>query len=915
MTVDRLRDLRGDSPGLTRIREQIVRLLDRHDRKRLLPPVLIHGETGTGKTLLARTIHGASARAAGPFIAVNCAAIPESLLESELFGHERGAFTGAHQAKRGLFQAAHGGVLFLDEIGAMPPALQAKVLTVVEDRSVRRLGSTQGEPVDLWLLSATSEDLLAAIKERRFREDLYHRLATIVLVMPALRERRADIVSLAEHFLAEACAKYVLPPKRLTDQARAALLAHPWPGNVREVANVMERVALLVDEVAVTAAHLGLSPTTAAPAAPGSLRDSVDDFERVRIASTLRDVSGNLSQAAARLGIPRNTLRYRMAKHGIGGGRPGPPAPTRPRHPTPSEGGADGGRTQATAATPGTRGLAFLWMRVASREGDDVRSSQLAEALAVIGDKVAAFGGAVLDRSTDALVAAFGADGQPDPALRALRVVKAGEASVAVSPIGLPVQAVIHFAECRMNGDGSIREADRGQALRILDDHRRHIGGDALVLTSAALPFLQREVGAHAGPAGDVPTAGHGGAHLEVTPRRPSIAVLPFRNLSDDKDEEYFGEGITDDIVGGLARLHWLFVIARQSTLRYKVRTAAARQIAAELGVRYLLGGTVRRMGDRLRVTAHLIDAEAGNTMWADRYDGHMNDLFSFQDRITASTVGALDTRLRLHESDLVMRKRPENLDSYDCVLRALHFFYRSSRGEFLNAGALLDRAIQLDATSARAHAWRAWWFNRLVGQGWSTAPDDDRRQAVTLAEAALVCDPEDPFALAVAGHVAAFLQGDLDTAQRRLERSLEISPNSAFSWGISAATYCYLNEPRAALDRVAYALRLSPSDPMNFSFTGLAAFAEMLAGNFESAVEWARRSHRQNPAFSATLRVLAASLAELGQVEKARAEVKKLLEIEPHFSLRVFEQRYPLRDRPALARYVDALRRAGAPA
>src|SRR5207245_3060140 len=211
-----LAELIGDSPGLVAVRAQVEQLLRRHSETRRLPPVLILGETGTGKGLLARAIHDAGPRAAGPFVAVNCAAIPETLLEAELFGFEQGAFTDARHAKAGLFQTANRGMLFLDEIGLLPQSLQAKLLTVLEDRTVRRLGSTRSEPVDVWIISATSEDLRAGARRGSFREELYHRLAVVTLQLPALRERGQDILTLAEHFLARTSRDYGLAPKMLT---------------------------------------------------------------------------------------------------------------------------------------------------------------------------------------------------------------------------------------------------------------------------------------------------------------------------------------------------------------------------------------------------------------------------------------------------------------------------------------------------------------------------------------------------------------------------------------------------------------------------------------------------------------------------------------------------------------------------
>src|SRR6266851_8752581 len=206
--MDPLAELVGESAAIDSVRDQIRRLVARRAAGHRLPSILISGETGTGKGLVARTIHRAGPRSGGAFVDVNCAAIPETLLEAELFGFERGAFTDARRAKPGLFQAAHRGTIFLDEIGLLPPALQAKLLKVLEEQSVRRLGSTTSEQVDVWIISATNADLKTAIHERGFREDLYHRLAVLTLQLPALRERGPDVLLLADRFLARACDDY-----------------------------------------------------------------------------------------------------------------------------------------------------------------------------------------------------------------------------------------------------------------------------------------------------------------------------------------------------------------------------------------------------------------------------------------------------------------------------------------------------------------------------------------------------------------------------------------------------------------------------------------------------------------------------------------------------------------------------------
>ncbi|MGH7356326.1 MAG: sigma-54 interaction domain-containing protein, partial [Candidatus Rokuibacteriota bacterium] len=336
--ADPLADLLGDSPEIKAVRERIERLLHRQQDARRLPPILIQGETGTGKGLLARMIHKASPRPDGPFVDINCAAIPEALLESEMFGFERGAFTDARRAKPGLFQAAHRGTIFLDEIGLLPEALQAKLLKVLEERTVRRLGSTRDEPVDVWILAATNEDLRTAIRERRFREDLYHRLAVLTVALPPLRERGGDIVRLAEHFLARTCAEYGVSPRTLSTDARDALAAYAWPGNVRELINMMERAGLLSDAPEVTAAMLGLGAPAATAAAPAAGEGaSLDGAVRDHVLAVLRQTGWNISRAAQALGITRNTLRARIEKYDLSSARSGP-APRRgaPRPPAPT---------------------------------------------------------------------------------------------------------------------------------------------------------------------------------------------------------------------------------------------------------------------------------------------------------------------------------------------------------------------------------------------------------------------------------------------------------------------------------------------------------------------------------------------------------------------------------------------------
>lgn len=280
--------------------------------------VLITGETGTGKEVVARAIHQHGRRSRGPFVAINCAAIPAELLESQLFGHARGAFTGAVSDALGSFRAADGGTLFLDEIGDMAQSLQAKLLRVIQERVVTPLG---GKPVsiDVRLLSATHRDLPAEVAAGRFREDLYWRLSVVPLALPPLRERLSDIVELAEHFLAESVQTRAGPAKRLSAEAAAVLLAHAWPGNVRELRNAMERAAALGRGAVVTAEDLAfLRPAAPAEAVPSTdLPGAVERLERAMIAKALAESGQVRAEAARRLGIHRQLLHEKLRRYGM----------------------------------------------------------------------------------------------------------------------------------------------------------------------------------------------------------------------------------------------------------------------------------------------------------------------------------------------------------------------------------------------------------------------------------------------------------------------------------------------------------------------------------------------------------------------------------------------------------------------
>jgi tetratricopeptide (TPR) repeat protein len=530
--------------------------------------------------LVARILHKDGPRARGPFIDVNCAAIPETLLEAELFGFERGAFTDARRAKPGLFQAAHQGTIFLDEVGLLPDLLQAKLLTVLEERRVRRLGATESERIDVWVLSATNADLRVAVRERRFREDLYHRLAVLPITVPPLRERGRDILLLAEWFLARACQEYGLPARRLTADAETRLRAYRWPGNVRELGNVIERVALLAEGETVTASMLGLEVSSRADPveAKGDARPtSPGELMRRHLLAALEQTGWNISQTATLLGISRNTVRARIERFRLRAGEPGGPVPDPPGKPAPviPEASAMAGPSKIRWER---RPVTFVRVAVAPLEGDDLPDTS--RTLELIVSKLQTFGGKIEEIGQSGLDATFGAEPLEDAPRRAanaaLALVRGAESGEEVTT---PVRVAIHANSVlvgRISGTAEIDRADKRTVSDELDNALRAAEPGVIVLTQATGPLLDRRFKvanltrvAGAGP-GPLRLAGRGGSELGFGGR-----LGPFVGRSHEMDlletrwttaAEGSGQivGIVGDPGVGKSRLLWEFLRGRR---------------------------------------------------------------------------------------------------------------------------------------------------------------------------------------------------------------------------------------------------------------------------------------------------------------------------------------------------------------
>jgi adenylate cyclase len=397
-------------------------------------------------------------------------------------------------------------------------------------------------------------------------------------------------------------------------------------------------------------------------------------------------------------------------------------------------------------------------------------------------------------------------------------------------------------------------------------------------------------------------------------PDKPSLAVLPFQNMSGDPEQEYFADGMVEEITTAISRLPWLFVIARNSSFTYKNRAVDVKQVARELGVRYVLEGSVRKAGNRVRITGQLIDTATGVHIWADRFDGALDDIFDLQDQVASSVVGAIEPKLRQSEIERATRKPTESLDAYDLYLRALALRYRYTEQSIREAIALLERALVADPSYAPAAAMIGSCRLHQRAHGLGQVSDAEVREAVRLARRAIEVGKDDPDALWMAGYTLSFFTGEHSTAANVIERALTLNPNSAYAWMVCGLASNLRNQPDRAIAALQHGMRLSPRDPQSRAFAIGLAFAHFGAGRYEEAIAWADRSSAAQPDYRPAINLKAACCAHLDRSEEAQDWVKRRLELEPGLTISRLKASAPPFPPELLARYLDGLRKAGLP-
>jgi TolB-like protein len=410
-----------------------------------------------------------------------------------------------------------------------------------------------------------------------------------------------------------------------------------------------------------------------------------------------------------------------------------------------------------------------------------------------------------------------------------------------------------------------------------------------------------------AGPLDEVRERSRAGLPL---PDRPAIAVLPFINMGGDAEQEYFSDGISEDIITALSKLRWFFVIARNSSFIYKGKTVHLQQVADELGVRYVLEGSVRKGGDRVRITAQLNDVATGSHIWAERYDRELADVFAVQDEITEAIVAAIEPQLYAAENFRAQRKPPNSLDAWDLVMRALSHYWRVTRQDNMVAQALLEKATAVDPNYGQALGVLATSHMFSAHMGWA-----DTATVAPIAEraalAAILIDSEDPWAHLALGCVYLFARR-FDDCLAEFELALRLNPNFSLAQGYHGLALCYCGRWEEGDVAAHRALRLSPRDPFSAIYCGIAAYAQFVGGNYDEAIRLAREGIRQRGDFVGAHRVLTAAAGMAGQGDLAKVALQELCRAQPNICLAWIERQMPMKREADREHYLEGFRRAG---
>lgn len=392
---------------------------------------------------------------------------------------------------------------------------------------------------------------------------------------------------------------------------------------------------------------------------------------------------------------------------------------------------------------------------------------------------------------------------------------------------------------------------------------------------------------------------------------KPSIAVLPFSNMSGDPEQDYFADGMVEEIVTGLSRIKWLSVISRSSTFIYKNKPVAVEEIRRKFGVRHIVQGSVRKSGNRVRITAQLVDAETGTHLWAEQYDRVLEDVFALQDEITMCVVGAIEPSLRKLELDRIRRQRPNSFNAYDLLLQSQPLVFAGMPAEAAKAIPLLEEALTLEPDYSAAHAYMSWCMHSRFGRG--GLREEDRLAAIRHARAAVRFGSDDATALAIAALVLAYDGHDIATALKVFDRALELSNCNIFVLCWSAAILAWIGKSELAIERAQLALRLGPFDPLNWRANHALSIAYFQSRKYGDAADAAQNVVDANPVYSLPRAILAAALVRLGRVDDAKAMARTVLEREPSFTIRG-TSRYAELDPIVFKPFADAWQEIGLP-